>query len=257
METTKDVLQPHGARPVLRMQGTKPRLAAAMSRHQVSRKVLAMDLTGSASFPLPERTSYLGALLTVVAVGLWLTYIVALTLAWAKNPPRSTSDIRWSSNHGPSEGSAGPPSFPIELVCSAAEGCGIALHYSGQTPLSAKCAASVANQGCVTAAYGERLRTALCYSDQPEDGIYAFHTASANASLGLLGVSEDPLMECAAMLEPQCSNACGPPVSLLLILDPLSLFPLCALLTEAALYTRQNGFPPPPRPHPTPLCGHH
>lgn len=256
METTKDVLQPHGARPVLRMQGTKPRLAAAMSRHQVSRKVLAMDLTGSASFPLPERTSYLGALLTVVAVGLWLTYIVALTLAWAKNPPRSTSDIRWSSNHGPSEGSAGPPSFPIELVCSAAEGCGIALHYSGQTPLSAKCAASVANQGCVTAAYGERLRTALCYSDQPEDGIYAFHTASANASLGLLGVSEDPLMECAAMLEPQCSNACGPPVSLLLM-DPLSLFPLCALLTEAALYTRQNGFPPPPRPHPTPLCGHH
>lgn len=112
METTKDVLQPHGARPVLRMQDTKPRLAAAMSRHQVSRKVLAMDLTGSASFPLPERTSYLGALLTVVAVGLWLTYIVALTLAWAKNPPRSTSDIRWSSNHGPSEGSAGPPVLP-------------------------------------------------------------------------------------------------------------------------------------------------
>lgn len=150
-----------------------------------------MDLTGGADLPLPERRSYLGALLTVGALGLWFTYIVTLTLAWAKNPPRSTSDIRWSQSQGPSQGS-GPPSFPIELVCSAAEGCSMALHYSGQTPLSARCAASVANQSCVTAAQGERLSTALCYSDQPYDGLYA---AIDNASLGVLSVSEAPLME--------------------------------------------------------------
>ena len=71
----------------------------------------------------------------------------------------------------------------------------MALYYSGQTPLSARCAASVANQSCVTAAQGERLRTALCYSDQPDDGLYA---AINNASLELLSVIEDPLMECAS-----------------------------------------------------------
>lgn len=155
-----------------------------------------MDLTGGTDFPLPERRSYLGALLTVGALGLWVTHIVTLTLAWANNPPPSTSDIRWSQSQGPFQGS-GPPSFPIELVCSAAEGCGVALHYSGQTPLSARCAASVANQSCVTAAQGERLSTALCYSDQPEDGLYA---RIDNASLAVLSVSEAPLMECVARL---------------------------------------------------------
>lgn len=170
------------------------RKCLAMSRRDIHRRFLALDLTGGADLPLPERRSYLGALLTVGALGLWVTYIVTLTLAWAKNPPRSTSDIRWSQSQGPSQGS-GPPSFPIELVCSAAEGCSMALHYSGQTPLSARCAASVANQSCVTAAQGERLSTALCYSDQPYDGLYA---AIDNASLGVLSVSEAPLMECAA-----------------------------------------------------------
>ena len=131
-----------------------------------------MDLTGGTELPLPERRSYLGALLTVGALGLWVTLCVVLTLAWAKNPPPSTSDIRWSQSQGPFQGS-GPPSFPIELICSAAEGCSMALHYSGQTPVSARCAASVANQSCVTAAQGERLSTALCYSDQPDDGLYA------------------------------------------------------------------------------------
>ena len=169
-----------------------------------------MDLTGGTELPLPvERRSYLGALLTVGALGLWVTQIVVLTLAWAKNPPSSTSDIRWSQSQGPSQGS-GPPSFPIELVCSAAEGCSMALHYSGQTPLSARCAASVANQSCVTAAQGERLRTALCYSDQPDDGLYA---AIDNASLELLSVTEAPLMECAS----------SPPQSHVLVLCNLYL----------------------------------
>ena len=251
METTQDVPKQPGAGPARRMVDPnampKARLTARMSRHHVprkvlSRKVLAMDLTSSASFPLPERTSYLGALLTMVAVGLWLTYIVTLTLVWAKNPPRSTSDIRWSSGHDPFGGS-GPPSFPIELVCSAAEGCGIALHYSGQTPVSAKCAASVANKGCVTAAQGERLSTALCYSDQPEDGLYAFHAAIANASLGLLSVSEAPLMECAA-----CPNLRTLPCTL----DRGSTIP-----KPPHSCVRQKGFPPPPWPHPAPLCRHH
>ena len=40
-----------------------------------------MDLTGGTELPLPERRSYLGALLTVGALGLWITHIVVLTLA--------------------------------------------------------------------------------------------------------------------------------------------------------------------------------
>lgn len=132
--------------------------------------------------------------MTVLVCSIW--YATSATVQFFSSPPKTVTEIRWTSMHSPIDRTSDDaPTFPIELQCDSPAGCGIAVRYSGLTSLSRHCHASMASlaSSCKTLSNGERLSTRICYSDQPDDGIYGLF--APNGSIKVISVSEAPLME--------------------------------------------------------------
>ena len=146
----------------------------------------------------PDKRTLVGATLSLACVVGFAVYAIRAIIGLFSSPPPQNVQILWSSMLGPEPQG---PRFPIELGCSAPDGCTFVWHYSGGSPRSAKCKEALpelhGSGQCMHVAYGETLaNAALCYSDLPFDGLVAFHgndsASTTTPGVYVTGVTEVP-----------------------------------------------------------------
>lgn len=143
--------------------------------------------------PAPKTVQ--GFLLTFAAMALLIAYTVIESLKFRDAPFPKSAELKWTVVDGPIGGVGNGPLFPMNIVCQAASGCLLALSYSGQRGSSANCRAATAAAGAplqhgqiVSLLNGEAVTTFACYTDNPEDGLFAYHNGTSPFGVGVTSI---------------------------------------------------------------------
>ena len=147
----------------------------------------------------PHAKDSAGGVLTLIALAALATWTTIGFLDFEKAPLPKDSELKWTVADGPVTVPVNSaPLFPMRVACLAQSGCVVALRYSGVSTSSANCAAATTSAGstllpggAVQLAQNEAVDALACYTDNPEDGFFTFHSGASPFGIGVTSTPND------------------------------------------------------------------
>ncbi|KAL1526575.1 hypothetical protein AB1Y20_015282 [Prymnesium parvum] len=159
----------------------------------VRSSVKAIDHFGEKD-PLPK--SVVGGVSTILAVLLFVGFVVYRVISFTLEPNDMIITARWTIVDGPVTPG---PLYPMLVECLAEQGCSVALRYSGESTFSSACvsaSAQVPNPGSILLAGGlvqlvksEVVLALVCYTDDPRDGLISWHNGTSPFGIAIESVA--------------------------------------------------------------------